>query len=202
MYNLQAQCCSSGLWAGWSVVRVPAEAGNFSLHHRVQTGSGAHPASYPLVTRGSFPGGEADHSPPSSVEVKNAWSYTSTPHHTSMTWCSVKAQWSESDISDVTSIMNRTVLVLCCDLYWHVLLNRLICLTVYKDGVWHGIFTLKIEFREYSKTMMTPWNNGAKRGYFYLMASSAWRSVQNKWTSQHRHTTGRENFRFFMSDMR
>jgi hypothetical protein len=25
-------------------VRVPAEAGNFSFHHRVQTGSGAHPA--------------------------------------------------------------------------------------------------------------------------------------------------------------
>jgi hypothetical protein len=25
------------------------------------------------------PGREADHSPPSSAEVKNAWSYTSTP---------------------------------------------------------------------------------------------------------------------------
>jgi hypothetical protein len=37
--------------------------------------SGAHPASYPMGTRGSFPGvkqpgREADHSPPSSVEVK------------------------------------------------------------------------------------------------------------------------------------
>jgi hypothetical protein len=54
------------------------------LHHRVQNGSGAHPASYPMVTRGSFlglkrPGREADHSLPSSAEVKNAWSYTSTP---------------------------------------------------------------------------------------------------------------------------
>jgi hypothetical protein len=27
-----------------------------SLHHRVQTGSGAHPASYPTGTGGSFPG--------------------------------------------------------------------------------------------------------------------------------------------------
>jgi hypothetical protein len=58
--------------------------GNFSLHHRVQNGSGAHPASYPMGTGGSFtgdkvPGREADHSPPSSAEVKNAWSYTSTP---------------------------------------------------------------------------------------------------------------------------
>jgi hypothetical protein len=32
-------------------------AGNFSLHHRVQTGSEAHPASYPVGNRGSFPGG-------------------------------------------------------------------------------------------------------------------------------------------------
>jgi hypothetical protein len=35
----------------------PGRAGNFSLHHRVQTGSGAHPASYPMGTRDSFPGG-------------------------------------------------------------------------------------------------------------------------------------------------
>jgi hypothetical protein len=31
----------------------------FSLHHRVQNGSGAHPACYPMGTRGCFPGGEA-----------------------------------------------------------------------------------------------------------------------------------------------
>jgi hypothetical protein len=37
-------------------VRFPAGAGNFSLHHRVHNGSGAHPASYPVDTRGSFPG--------------------------------------------------------------------------------------------------------------------------------------------------
>jgi hypothetical protein len=30
--------------------------------------------------------------PPSSVEVKNAWSYTSTPLCAFVTWCSVKAQ--------------------------------------------------------------------------------------------------------------
>jgi hypothetical protein len=52
-----AQWYSAGLRAGWSGVRVPAAAGNFSLHHRVQTGSEAHPASYPMGTRGSFPGG-------------------------------------------------------------------------------------------------------------------------------------------------
>jgi hypothetical protein len=42
-----------------SRVRFPAGAGNFSLHHRVQKGSGAHPASYPVGIRGSFPGGKA-----------------------------------------------------------------------------------------------------------------------------------------------
>jgi hypothetical protein len=44
---------------GGSRVRFAAEAENFSLHHRVQNGSGAHPASYPMGTRGFFPGGKA-----------------------------------------------------------------------------------------------------------------------------------------------
>jgi len=35
------------------------------------------------------PGREADHSPPSSVEV-NAWSYTATPKYAFMAWCLVK----------------------------------------------------------------------------------------------------------------
>jgi hypothetical protein len=40
-------------------IRFPAEAGNFSLHHRVQNGSGAHSASYSMGTSGSFLGGKA-----------------------------------------------------------------------------------------------------------------------------------------------
>jgi hypothetical protein len=47
--------------------RFPAGTGNFSLHHRVQTGSGAHLASYPMGTGGSFPGGKT-----ARAEVKNA----------------------------------------------------------------------------------------------------------------------------------
>jgi hypothetical protein len=42
-----------------SGVRFPAGAGNFSLFLRVQTGSGAHPASFPMDTGGSFSGGKA-----------------------------------------------------------------------------------------------------------------------------------------------
>jgi hypothetical protein len=81
-----------------SRVRFPARAWNFSLHHRVQNGSGAHPASYPMGNRGSFPGGnrpgrEAGHSPPSSAEVKE-WVelYLHSPKYAFMAWCSVKAQ--------------------------------------------------------------------------------------------------------------
>jgi len=66
--------------------------GFFSLCHRAQTGSGAHPALYPMGAGGYFSGvkwtrREAEQSSPSSAEVKNAWSYTSTPpirHHGTM----------------------------------------------------------------------------------------------------------------------
>jgi hypothetical protein len=40
-------------------VRFSAWAGNFSLRHHVQTGSGALPSSYPMGTGGSFPGDKA-----------------------------------------------------------------------------------------------------------------------------------------------
>jgi hypothetical protein len=50
---------SVGLRVGCWGVRVPAAAENFSLHHRVQTGSGAHLASCLVGIRSSFPGGKA-----------------------------------------------------------------------------------------------------------------------------------------------
>jgi hypothetical protein len=64
-----------GLEDRGSRVRFPAGAGNFSLHHRVQNGSGAHPDSYPMGTRAlslevKRPGREVYHSHPSTAEVK------------------------------------------------------------------------------------------------------------------------------------
>jgi hypothetical protein len=51
---------------GW----IPSGVRNYDLLHSIQTGSGAHPASYPMGTGGSLPGVKADHSPPTSAEVK------------------------------------------------------------------------------------------------------------------------------------
>jgi hypothetical protein len=51
------------------------EKNSHPLRSRVQNGSGAQPASYPMCSESSFPGvkrpgREADHSPPSSAQVK------------------------------------------------------------------------------------------------------------------------------------
>jgi hypothetical protein len=52
--------------------------------HVVQTGSGAHPTSCVMGTAVSFPGGEADCSPPTIAEVKKMWIYASTPPYAFM----------------------------------------------------------------------------------------------------------------------
>jgi hypothetical protein len=56
--------------------------GLLSLRHCILAGSGAHSGSYPMGTAAFSPVAkrpkrESDHLPPSSVEVKNAWHYTS-----------------------------------------------------------------------------------------------------------------------------
>jgi hypothetical protein len=47
-----------------------ARTRDFFLLHNIHTGSGAHPASYTMDTGVNWPGHEADHSSPSSAEVK------------------------------------------------------------------------------------------------------------------------------------
>jgi hypothetical protein len=71
-------------WAtGWMIGGSnPGRGLEFFSSPRAQTGSEAHPASYSMGTRGSFPGVkrpccEAKHSPPSNTKVKKAWGYTS-----------------------------------------------------------------------------------------------------------------------------
>jgi hypothetical protein len=70
-------------------VRVPVRT-RFSPFYTLQTGSGVHPASYTMGTAVFSPGvkqlgREADHSSPTSDEVKNTWMYTSNPLYVFMT---------------------------------------------------------------------------------------------------------------------
>jgi hypothetical protein len=62
-----------GIATGWTTgVRFLVRARDFSLLHSVQTGFQAYLASYLMGTGRSIPGDrEADHSPPSSTDVKN-----------------------------------------------------------------------------------------------------------------------------------
>jgi hypothetical protein len=72
-----------------SRVRFPAGAENFSLHHRVQNGCGAHPASYPVGTRATSLGVKLT-THLRLMPSENAWRYTSTPQYVFMAWCLVK----------------------------------------------------------------------------------------------------------------
>jgi hypothetical protein len=61
-------------------------------YQSVQTSSGTHPASYPMGNGDEFPeakrqGREADHSPPSSVEVKDGGGVPPLPPYVSMAQC-------------------------------------------------------------------------------------------------------------------
>jgi hypothetical protein len=72
------------LLAGRSVVRVPVE-GDLIFSRNVLSSSGAHPASYSKHIGAPCPGVkrpvyEVDHSHPCSSEIRNEWSYTSSPH--------------------------------------------------------------------------------------------------------------------------
>jgi hypothetical protein len=65
-------------------VRFPAGTRDLSLLHSVQTDSGARPVTYQVDTEGSFHGGKAagaNHSPPSSTEVKYGGVYRHSPVH-------------------------------------------------------------------------------------------------------------------------
>jgi hypothetical protein len=65
----------------------PGRAKDFSFIHSVQTGSGTHPSSYPMVLGALSPGvkrprSEADYPTPSNAEVKNYGAITPLPPRT------------------------------------------------------------------------------------------------------------------------
>jgi hypothetical protein len=82
------------MWVWWNSSGWGG-AGNYSLHHRVQNGSGAHPASYPMGTRGSFPGGKAAGAwswPLTSICQRMSGGIHPLTQYAFMAWCSVKVR--------------------------------------------------------------------------------------------------------------
>jgi hypothetical protein len=71
-------------------------AGDFSLQYRVQSGSGAHPTSYPMGTRGSFPGGKSGWGVKLTTQLllvlrsKMRGAILPLPQYVFMAWCLVK----------------------------------------------------------------------------------------------------------------
>jgi hypothetical protein len=92
--RLRSRDSAVGIATGYALdgrraeIRVPVKA-KFFPYPFVQTGPGAHSASYPMGTEVSFPGvkrpgSEARHSPPTSDDDENKWIYTSTPPYVFM----------------------------------------------------------------------------------------------------------------------
>jgi hypothetical protein len=89
----------------------------FSLRHRcVQTGSWPHSAPYPMGVTDFFPGvkragSKADHSPPRSVEFKNAWWYTRVyPKVSGLVAWSENCKWHSSlTLGAVVSLFRESV---------------------------------------------------------------------------------------------
>jgi hypothetical protein len=84
--GIATSCGLDGRMVG---VRGPGGATFFFFSTSSRPVPGAHPASYPMDTMGSFheiklPGREADHLPSTSAEVKNTWIYTYTPPYSFM----------------------------------------------------------------------------------------------------------------------
>jgi hypothetical protein len=65
-----------------SSVQFLGGLGVFLLTTTSKMALGAHPVSYPMGTRGSFPWDNADHSPPSSAEVKECMELYLHSHNT------------------------------------------------------------------------------------------------------------------------
>jgi len=77
----------------WTMeVRLPKESGIILFTTASRPSTGPTQSHIQWAPGALFPGveqleREADHSPPSTVEVKHAWSYTSTPLYVLMVWC-------------------------------------------------------------------------------------------------------------------
>jgi hypothetical protein len=120
-------------------VPIPAAARDFSLLHRIQTGSGptqpfAHWAPS-FFSRAKVAGREVNCLPPSSAEVKITWSYSPTPPYILVAWCFIKHKenftFNDREICELKNILFSK----------NILINNLA-----KTIVWGGGVVLKIYY--------------------------------------------------------
>jgi hypothetical protein len=89
-HKMNFRRCEKNSWTTEGSDFETRQGQEFSLLYVVQTGSGVHPTSYPMDTGGYLysgikrPGREADHSPPTSAEIKKTSIYTSIPPYAFM----------------------------------------------------------------------------------------------------------------------
>jgi hypothetical protein len=82
LIKIYLMCYSKRLHNGGQEIEVQLPAGEEDFYplQSVQTGPAAHPESCIMATGDSFSGHEADHSPPSSVQVKYGGSIPPFPN--------------------------------------------------------------------------------------------------------------------------
>jgi hypothetical protein len=146
-------------------VRFPVGAGNFSVLHYVQTGSGPTQPTILWVPWVERPGREADHSPPCSVEVKNAWRYTAIPTTSSWrgAWLSTGtttlSTLSIQYTSQLTRNSNRTyfsqkLFTVLKTETWSKLQDSMWSTTFIEDVFWCRIYFTKYKERQFSDVSM------------------------------------------------
>jgi hypothetical protein len=90
-----SRVCSVGIATGYGLddrVSITGKGWEFFSSPPLCPDQLWRPPNFPIhwVPAVASPGGKADHSSPSSAEVKNAWSYTSIPQYVFMAWCLIR----------------------------------------------------------------------------------------------------------------
>jgi hypothetical protein len=80
----------------------------------MRTGSGAHSSPYPVGGGSLFLGVGADRSLPPSAEVKNAWSFSSTPSYVFITRCLIKHRGNYTFPAQIAKFVSRKMSLFLC----------------------------------------------------------------------------------------
>lgn len=96
----------------------------FSLHHHIYGSNGApiHRTSRVIIVRIKWLGHNHNHSSPSSVGIKTAWSFTSTSPNIFMVRCLIRDKQN----------LSSTFVCFTCVKYWHI---NSISITIITDAI-------------------------------------------------------------------